>query len=194
MKRHGTQLPAYLRLLQSENICTAAARATVRQILELADHNIQSHILSGTQLLLAAVVLALHVLKNPGKRVVRSDLELLVAATEHLEAQFTHAGQHPNFIRGFETLRNSVMAAATMDQRYNSTNRAPGSAGSRPELDLVGSSNNAAALGDQSLSMPGMMSDTMFFDMADDIPLEELWGSIGSYSFVEPGFDDQPMG
>lgn len=201
MTRLGPRVPSYARLLQAENICVGSARATVRQLLELADCEVHSLLFSGTQLFLAAVVLALHVVKNPGKRLVRSDLELLVTSTEHLEAQFARGGQHPGFVRGFATLRTSVLAAAGTEQR-----QPPGalhlirSTQPTPPADDPGAADLAAAVvvgqhdaeplpffGDVVLShmMPEIPAEYMSFGF-DDVPPEELWGgAAGSYSFLE---------
>ncbi|PKS08476.1 hypothetical protein jhhlp_004859 [Lomentospora prolificans] len=188
VKRLGSKLPSYMRLLQAENICTASARAVVRHVVELDDHGIQSHISSVTQPSLAAVVLALHILKNPSKRLIRSDLELLITVTEYIEAQFRRGGQHPTFIRGFETLRTSVLAAVEV-------NRQPGL--SKPAASLYPRQDQAIAEGqdvpsmwDQPQVMPGVTPDTGVFSFGEDLPLEELWGTLGTYSFLEPGLEE----
>ncbi len=183
VKRLGSSLPSYVRLLQSENICITAARATVRQVLELAEQGIHSLLLSPTQLSLAAVVLALHIVKNPGKRLVRSDLELLITATEHLEAQFRRGGQHPSFIRGFETLRTSVSAATDMEQQHqqgtapgiratpNSDVRPGTMTGSRAERDADGNGNfrdSISLLGDQTLLLPDLAPELSILGTSDD--------------------------
>ncbi|KAJ9144566.1 3-hydroxybenzoate 6-hydroxylase 1 [Pleurostoma richardsiae] len=197
VKRLGPSLPSYVRLLQSENICTGAARSTVRQVLELDDHGIHSRIWSVTQPFLAAVVLALHIVKNPSKRLVRSDLELLITATEHLEVQFRRGGQHPSFVRGFETLRASVSAAVSLEQQQQQgsvKSTPPTSEQHRPELGMAVSGRDAVSLvGDQSFLMPSLaMPDLTSFEMGEDIPLDELWSAIGTYSFLEPSTLDEP--
>ena len=162
-------------------------------MLELADHGIHSLILSGTQLFLAAVVLALHVVKNPSKRLVRSDLELLNSATEHLETQFSRGGQHPNFVRGFETLRTSVLAAANMEPRAGMDRSRPAS-NLAPELDILeGNRDPLSLFGEASLLVPGITPGSTSFGFSDDMPLEELWGAIGNYSLLEPTLDDPAL-
>ena len=190
-KRLGPNLPSYVRLLQSENICTAAARATIRHVLELADHGIHTFILSATQPFLAAIVLALHIVKNPGKRMVRSDLELLITATEYLEMQFQRGGQTLNFVRGLETLRTSVSAAVKTAQQHQSGKHLPTS-GAR-ELDPAGNDRDAMFLvGDHSHTMPGLTPDFASFGMEEDFSLGELWGTFGTYSFLQPTLLDDP--
>ncbi|KAL2412561.1 hypothetical protein ABEF91_000879 [Exophiala dermatitidis] len=190
VKRVGPNIPSYARLVQSENISTAAARATVRQVLELADHGIHSLIPSVTQLFLAVVVLALHVVKNPNKRLVRSDLELLITATEHLETLYIRGGQHSDFARGFQTLRTSVLAATNLEQGAINRRSTPAS---DPELSteyLFGENRDSSSLArDSSLLVPAITPDPTSFGLNDNIPFEELWGAIGSYSLFEPTFD-----
>lgn len=193
VKRLGPKLPSYARLLQSENICTGAARSTVRHVLELADHGFHSLITSATQLFLATIVLALHIVKNPNKRLVRSDLELLITATEHLEQYFSRGGQHPSFVSGFETLRTSIIAAANMEQRIGPAKLTPtADPGSVPDF-TEGHRDFMTFLGEQSAVLPGITPDTTTFGLGDDIPLEELWGAIGQYSFLDPMLDDPPF-
>ncbi|KJR86250.1 uncharacterized protein SPSK_02247 [Sporothrix schenckii 1099-18] len=187
------------RLLQAESLCTAAARSTIHRVLDLADSvaaSASSHIISPTLTFQAAVVLALHILRAPGKRLVRADCELLASATLHLETQYCGAGQHPGFVRILETLRTSVAAAA---EKHTVTPPAP-SAGpatvastpNRRESGVVapvttnlpptGQDNDAPAV-------PGM--DMAFFDLDGDGMghLEAFWNAMGPVNFLDPGLD-----
>jgi hypothetical protein len=165
----------------------------VRQVLELADHGIHSLLFSGTQPFLAAIVLALHIVKNPSKPLVRSDLELLISDTEYLETHFSRGGQHPNFIRGFDTLRTSVLAAVNMEQLARLDRSRPTS-DPGPELGtLQGNRDSLSLCGEASLLFPGTTPDITSFGLSDEIPFEELWGAIENYSLLEPTFDDLPF-
>jgi len=177
-----------VRLLQAENICTAAARAIIHRVLELADYGIQSLILSGTQPLLAIIALALHIVKNPGKRMARSDLELLTTAIKHIEAQFSRGGQHSRFTQGLQTLCKSVSAAVELGLGTGSTMPTSNSEG-RFDFDMAMNVHDAMPLlADHSLLMSDFMPDATMSGLADNI-----WGSIGTYSFLGIALPDEPL-
>ncbi|KAK8062561.1 hypothetical protein PG997_014658 [Apiospora hydei] len=96
------------RLLQSQNLTIAASRNLAKQVLDLADSSVNSQIFTPTQPFLAAVVLALNILRNPRKRMARADLELLSEATGYCEDQYRRLRQDPDFIRGCTILRERV--------------------------------------------------------------------------------------
>ncbi|KAI0485015.1 fungal-specific transcription factor domain-containing protein [Xylariaceae sp. FL0804] len=205
IKRYPTSLPSNGRLFQSQNIAIAAARNLVKQVLELADHRVQSMIFTVTQPFLAAVVLALNILKHPQKRMVRSDLELLVEATQYCEDQYRRAGQNPEFVRGLEILRDRVSgvyqsyvsreAAAAAAARVGNNNNAPASrdgvvSHASPSDGVAGSSDNAL-LSPSSMELPNAQSrDSGFFDPFAGVPLEEFWSMLGTEFLVN---DDQPL-
>ncbi|CAI4219804.1 unnamed protein product [Parascedosporium putredinis] len=102
-----------------------AIRTCLKVVLELADKNMHTQILTPTQIFLAASVLALNIVKNPGKRLAKSDLELLAAATEHCSEMFQRVGQDPDFIRGSSLLGFAglpVLDEAGMDFDMNLLN------------------------------------------------------------------------
>lgn len=186
---------SHVRLLQAENICTAAARATIHRVLELADHGIQSLILSATQPLLAIIALALHILKNPSKRMVRSDLELLTTAIQHLGAQFSRGGQHSRFIQGLHTLRRSLSAAVELQSGSNSA-RSASVSDNLTSLGAATATNGHDAmpiLAEHSLLMSEFMPEATAFGLNENMPFEELWGSIGTYSFLGTTLTDEPL-
>jgi hypothetical protein len=134
--------------------------------------------------------LALQIVKNSSKRLVRADLELLKNATEYLEVRFTRGSQHSTFERGFETLRTSVVAAANMERQAGGAKLTP-SSNPRPGLELVkGNRDPLPFFGDQSLYLLDIAPESTTFGMGDDIPIEELFGAIGMYSFLEPMLDE----
>ncbi|KJR88126.1 uncharacterized protein SPSK_07103 [Sporothrix schenckii 1099-18] len=204
VRRLGPRLPSYARLLQAENICTATARATIHRVLSDSEDGLErSHdaaatlLVSSTQLFLAAVVLALHIVKNPTKRLVRADLELLITATEHLELQFSRGGQHPAFVRGFETLRTSVAAAVSSsveeEQRRSGAGGSGGAGPSKSTPPDPGPDLDAMHQGDRDPYVSGITPDFSLFGVGDDISMDELWGAIGTYSLLEPALDlDDP--
>ncbi|CAK7219754.1 hypothetical protein SBRCBS47491_003957 [Sporothrix bragantina] len=211
----GTQRRG-IRLLQGESLCTSAARATAHRVLELADHGLHTHVLSPTYAFQAAIVLSLHILRSPGKRMVRSDLELLISITQHLETQYARCGQHPGFVRGLETLRTSVAAAV---EQYSNGNRGqvrPSATGSVPGGTSMPTTVNTVVDprlgGTQHMPMPlidpglgtgyggydttgsGMMLDMAFFDFDGDNlgHLEEFWSALGPPDFMDHGHLDHP--
>lgn len=180
------------RLLQAENLCTAAARSTVHRVLDLADGmptSSISHLLSPTLTFHAAVVLALHILRAPGKRLVRADCELLASATLHLEAQYGSAGQHPGFVRGLATLRTSVAAAV---EQHTTT---PAASATRERRERVAPPVTTIDLPpidtyNYAPTVPGM--DMAFFDLDGDNMghLEAFWNAMGPVNFLDPGLEN----
>ncbi|KIH93626.1 hypothetical protein SPBR_04101 [Sporothrix brasiliensis 5110] len=199
----GTPTPSPIRnkhrLLQAESLCTAAARSTIHRVLDLADSvpaSASSHIISPTLTFQAAVVLALHILRAPGKRLVRADCELLASATLHLETQYCGAGQHPGFVRILDTLRTSVAAAA---EQHTATPPAlsagPATVASTPNRRESGVvtpvTTNLPPTGQDNYAptAPGM--DMAFFDLDGDGMghLEAFWNAMGPVNFLDPGLE-----
>lgn len=193
VNRLDPTLPSRVRLLQAENICIAAARAIVQRTLELADHSIQSLALAATQLLLAIVTLALHILKNPRKLMVRSDLELLKTAVKHAEAQFSRGGQPSGFIHGLQTLRNGVSAAVELEPGLNAA-RSNSVLDGRCDHGTATDGRDAMPLfTDQSLLMSGFMPEASLAGLSEDMGFEELWGSLGTYPFTDTALPNEPL-
>ncbi|KAF7719146.1 Fungal Zn(2)-Cys(6) binuclear cluster domain-containing protein [Penicillium ucsense] len=92
---HIHTTPILSRLHTGATTCAHAARSIITQSLHLEDnnldqnhshsHNYRSTLLSVSPTYLAAVILALVVLRQPRSRLVRSDVELLASATEFVE-------------------------------------------------------------------------------------------------------------
>ncbi|KAH9903930.1 fungal-specific transcription factor domain-containing protein [Xylariomycetidae sp. FL2044] len=189
IKRYPSSLPSQGRLFQSQNIAIAAARNLVKQVLELADHGVQSQIFTVTQPFLAAVVLALNILKNPHKRMARSDLELLVEATEYCEDQYRRLEQNPDFIKGCEILRETVKGVyqSTARDRRESTS-------TFQDAGSVTSSSNPPPTENLTLSpassrLPDApMPNHEFVDPFAGVPLEEFWSMLGTEFLMN---DDQ---
>lgn len=106
------------RLMRARPMCVSAARAIIAKVLELAATGMAagSMVMSLGPQMLATMVLALHMLKGPQRRIVRPDLELLTIATEHAQALFRGVDKEHPFIQGLETLKTSVRAAVTRDR------------------------------------------------------------------------------
>ncbi|KAG9532305.1 hypothetical protein KCU93_g1119, partial [Aureobasidium melanogenum] len=91
---------ARYRLKGGEAICVSSARAIARITIELLERKIDSRIISAGPALLACVVLATYIVKNPGGRMQLSDLELLKAVAEWTSGQFRKTGMDELFSEG----------------------------------------------------------------------------------------------
>ncbi|KAJ5474997.1 hypothetical protein N7539_008063 [Penicillium diatomitis] len=113
---HIHTTPILSRLHTGATTCAHAARSIITQSLHLEDnkldhnhrHNYRSTLLSVSPTYLAAVILALVVLRQPRSRLVRSDVELLASATEFVEGWFAGRGF------GGEFTKTSVGADSTL--------------------------------------------------------------------------------
>ncbi|KAF3401699.1 hypothetical protein F1880_010119 [Penicillium rolfsii] len=105
-----TSLPHHARLLDGALICANAARTIVTQSLQLEDSGLNSALLSVSPTYLAAVVLALGVLRQPTSRLVRSDIELLASGTEYVENWFLQRGVGKAFTQTCTHLRERIMS------------------------------------------------------------------------------------
>lgn len=186
-------MPNAPRLLQSQSICVEAARAIVRQVLDLADHNIQSRLFNVTQPFLASVVLLLSILKNPQKRAVRADLELLLSGTEYAETQYRRSRQTLPFITGLASLRDCASALfghnrpntgysgdspAGGAHALNWFDQAPGpsSASLPPAAEMT---FPAIPPGSASAGAPAELNPS-FLDLLDITPMVDLWNLMGT--------------
>lgn len=89
LKLHRASLPSYARLSNTTQICSAAARSTIHDALNLADRGETSVLFSTTPIFISCIVLALGILRQPARRVARADLELLSLGTELVEGSFS---------------------------------------------------------------------------------------------------------
>lgn len=190
--RNATRrLPSYLRLLQSQNLSIAAARSMARQVLEIADNVVSSkHLFAPTQPFLAAVVLGLNILKNPGKRMIRSDVELLVGTTEYIEMFYRKTGQSAEFIKGCERLRNSILEAVATEGQSPIQGRRDSQAADQGTqiLPTTNTRSNEEARGSGGFDVhmsgiePLMVSrdGPPFFEAYEEITLEQLWTSMST--------------
>jgi hypothetical protein len=76
---------ARYRLKGGEAICVSSARAVARITIELLERKINSRIISAGPALLACVVLATYIVKNPAGRMQLSDLEVSVTCSAWLK-------------------------------------------------------------------------------------------------------------
>lgn len=188
--RNATRrLPSYLRLLQSQNLSIAAARSMARQVLEIADHVVSSkHVFAPTQPFLAAIVLGLNIVKNPGKRMIRSDVELLVGTTEYIEAFYRKTGQSIEFIKGCERLRNSILEAVASESQSPIQGRRDSEAANQVTQLVPNTHSNEEVRnsGGADIHMSGIeplmvsREGPPFFEAYEEITLEQLWTSMST--------------
>lgn len=169
-------------MLNGATICASAARSTITQTLNLVDQGIRSLVLGATPPYLAAVVLALSILRQPTRRLARADLELLNLVTEHLEDYFSRWVPYQDFIEGCALLRRQVNAAfnqSNAESRHGSYQRASGpSACPTPrrneEVDILAATNPTALL-----SAHGNL-DEWPDELFEGLQFDELWRIMDS--------------
>ncbi|KAK8063621.1 hypothetical protein PG996_008273 [Apiospora saccharicola] len=189
------------RLLQSQNLAIAAARSVAKLVLDLADNEVESQIFTPTQAFLAAAVLALHILRNPRKRMARADLELLSEATGYCEEQWRRLRQDPDFIRGCTILRERVQAVCRDGSREQRPHDSDAIAVSEPVTSGSSISRNGSEIG-SGLDVPPDLSlqttsdstamaagpqldNSALFDPFAGLPLDELWPMLGTEFLID---------
>ncbi|KAK8000960.1 hypothetical protein PG991_013182 [Apiospora marii] len=190
------------RLLQSQHLAVAAARSVARLVLDLADNGVDSQLFAPTQAFLAAVVLALHVMRSPRRRMARADLELLREATGYCEDQYRRLRQDPDFIRGCTILRERVEAVCREGGREQQRSGQEGAIGGSEAVP--GGSRafrNGSETGGSGLDMPSELSlpttttdatmlgsqpdSSSLFDPFAGLPLDELWPMLGTEFLID---------
>jgi hypothetical protein len=68
--------PSKMRIQSGEAICVSSARSIANLAIELMDRNIESRIINAGPFLLACVTLGISLVKNPGRRMQATDLEV----------------------------------------------------------------------------------------------------------------------
>lgn len=76
--------PARVRLKNGETICVGSARLIAKIAIELLDRKLESRLLTAGPGLLACIVLAVYIVKNPGGRMQISDLEVRFTFCGHI--------------------------------------------------------------------------------------------------------------
>lgn len=122
-------------------------------------------LLGTTQALHAAVVLAIGILRQPGKRLARADMEILRLAIEFVEEYYTRWGQDPAYVRLFAEWRDRVAEVVQRTgQAGQGSEQDARQSGQVTELDSIGT----ASTGD--FEMQGL--DANLFGNWD---FEEFW-------------------
>jgi hypothetical protein len=174
------------RLLSGANICISAARTIVTNVLQHADAGVHSVLLSGQQMFLATVVLALAVLRQPSSRLSPSDVGLLESATEYMSKWWGDFGMSTSFTQIFTLLNERVTIAFH--------NRAKGGSG-WPQVAPFGEKgglngrgvsgeHQSGVGGEDAVAMPSGQ-DLGGFDMTGNDPfpnfeLQNLWAMMDS--------------
>ncbi|KAI8165083.1 putative transcriptional regulatory protein [Colletotrichum sp. SAR 10_70] len=202
------------RLRRGAEICIGSARAIVRLVGEIADDSTptprtrggmlgephinrsESVIFTITQPLISAVALALHILKQPGSRLARSDLELLGIAAQYAEEQYTKVTQNPRFIQACSVLQSNmsdiVFSQYGQGQGSYSHHNHRGSIASdnmawrgedQTPTETSSAGNIAAEMDIMDLELPdltGMFTEISNTDIFGGVRLEDLWGMLGA--------------
>ncbi|KAF6800909.1 fungal specific transcription factor domain-containing protein [Colletotrichum sojae] len=222
------------RLRRGAEICIGSARAMVRLIGEMADDSTtvarprtgggvvmqgeahpgrsESVVFTITQPLISAVALALHILKQPGSRLARSDLELLGIAAQYAEEQYLKVKQSPRFIQACSMLRSN-MSEIVFSQHQQQYGGGGGGGGSHthtyrgsiaPEglawrgeeettpIESSSMGNAGSEMGIMDLELPdltGMFTEISNADLFGGVRLEDLWGMLGTDTQVNEGTD-----
>lgn len=206
------------RLRRGAEICIGSARAMARLIGEIADdatptprgghggmfaqshHNrSESMIFTMTQPLMSAVALALHILKQPGSRLARSDLELLGIAAQYAEEQYTKVTQNPRFIQACSVLQSN-MSEIVSGHRQNRASLStmapePWQAAQTPARD-AGEVNVDPDIDLMDLELPdlsGMFTEISNTDLFGGVRLEHLWGMLGTDGHFADGTEQWPQ-
>lgn len=176
ISKHAQVLPSYSRIVNGAAICASAARATVTQMLNLADQGVRSVMLGATPLYLAAVVLALSILRQPARRLARADLELLNLATEQVEDYFSRWISNKEFIRGCSLLREQVSTAFhqfAADSRLGGAQRARDSSAILVDRHEDGDATTTTV-------QPQPQPDDWPEELFEGLQFDELWDIMGS--------------
>ncbi|KAK8112891.1 fungal-specific transcription factor domain-containing protein [Apiospora sp. TS-2023a] len=190
------------RLLQSQHLAIAAARSVAKLVLDLADNGVESQLFTPTQAFLAAAVLALHILRNPRKRMARADLELLSEATGYCEEQWRRLRQDPDFIRGCTLLRERVQAVCRGGGREQRPHDSDATTVSEPVPSGSSAARSGSGFGSPSAALPSELSlqtasdstamaagpqldQSALFDPFAGLPLDELWPMLGTEFLID---------
>ncbi|KAH8894545.1 hypothetical protein GQ53DRAFT_716261 [Thozetella sp. PMI_491] len=180
MKR-ADAVPFTARLLQSPSSCVESARIIARQVLDLADNNITSHIFTQTQAFVAIMVLLLSLLKNPWKRTVSSDLELLLSTAEQIETQYRKKRVAEGFVDGIIKLREqacAVFGRSSSGPRFPTTYPISLAEAAPPSMSMDGGAHRE----NHSLLTASGQS---VLDLTERMSQEEVWRLLGSDILIE---------
>jgi hypothetical protein len=185
VKKHSPVLSSWKRLSNATNICTSAAQSIVTQTLHLADHNVRSVILDPNAPFLASIVLAVHMLRQPGTRLARADLELFNLTTDYLRDQYSRWAPNAVFIDAGAALRqrmNTIMHPHGAQRHAAVLELTTG----RDEVTPTGFTDEQTAPDDEhplissAFSAPAPYAGCDFpSDPFEHLPLDELWNIAG---------------
>lgn len=185
LKRHQAALPSYSRLINTAHICSAAARSTVHDALNLADLGETSTLSNTSTVFLSVIVLALGILRQPSRRVARADLELLSLAAELVEGSFSRwtrsGGEWPRI--GTQLCERVTAFFDMFNTRRSAPSRltvAPARTERAPPAVLDPAAGDGGVFGhSMSLSSQCDMPDLQI-EPFEGLQFEELWDVMGS--------------
>jgi hypothetical protein len=174
VKKRSVDAPEISRLLGGASMCVQAARNLVMQTLQLADAGVQSTLLGLPQAFLASVVLALSILRAPTSTLARSDVELLTATTEYVEAGYKCWGFHTAFVAILPRLRERVKSVFKKDVTLRG-------------LPLTRRSNGQDGTGDGRVSSTPVTGARFTSAMGTSTPIQALFGGASTFLPVDQG-------
>ena len=168
---------AWQRLKKGADLCLQSAKAIVRVDAEAADSKLSSTLFTISPSLLASVVLALQIIRQPMSRMVSSDLEMLLNETLHVEERYRAAGQSEDFIKICEILRTSMMDFVTQARATQQDADAQSANASRQMLTpssclSATHTRDLAWPSDQPMAQDG---DLGLFDPFQNVAFEDFW-------------------
>lgn len=168
---------SWQRLKKGVDLCLQSAKAIIKVDAEVADNRICSSLFTISPSLLASVVLALQIFRQPKSRMVSSDLEMLSNETLHVEERYRAAGQDEEFIKICSVLRNSMIDFVNRSRTTQQETRTQNADASRQMLtpsSCLSASNTRDTnwTSDQILETGG---DLSLFDPFQNVAFEDFW-------------------
>ncbi|OGM51304.1 hypothetical protein ABOM_000361 [Aspergillus bombycis] len=110
IEKHCADEPSKFRIRNGESICVNSARAIAKLSIELSERGTASRLIPVGSLLLACIVLAIYLMKNPKSRLQTMDLELLKLCLENCRQQLARCNSDPRFMEGLAAMYDQIVA------------------------------------------------------------------------------------
>ncbi|KAE8136070.1 hypothetical protein BDV38DRAFT_294112 [Aspergillus pseudotamarii] len=117
IEKHCSDEPSKFRLRNGESICVNSARSIAKLSIELSERGTASRLIPVGSSLLACIVLAIYLMKNPKSRLQTMDLELLKLCLENCSQQLARCNSDPRFMEGLVAMYDQIVT----HQRVSST-------------------------------------------------------------------------
>ncbi|KNG90580.1 hypothetical protein ANOM_001516 [Aspergillus nomiae NRRL 13137] len=110
IEKHCADEPSKFRMRNGESICVNSARAIAKLSIELSERGTASRLIPVGPSLLACIVLAIYLMKNPRSRLQTMDLELLKLCLENCRQQLARCNSDPRFMEGLAAMYDQIVA------------------------------------------------------------------------------------